>query len=309
MFRCPAAEAMGQHIEKFIPQRYHEAHRAHVEKFGRSSVSDRTMGTQRPLKAVRADGEEFFIEASISQIELGGTKLFTAMVRDVTLRHKAAEAIAAAEARFRTMFANVAVGVMMVDSTGAIIEANPACEKMLGYSAAELHGTSYVQITHPQDILHTRVHTTQVTGGTVDQDAYEKRYLTKDGKRIWARVIFSVVRDTANHPLYFIKFVEDITRQKRAKARARRMRAEHAAVLARLATLTSREAEVMWLMVEGLATKVIASELGASPKTIDVHRGRVMEKMQAESVAMLVQMVIPIRNTPEALASRPPTQP
>lgn len=63
-----------------------------------------------------------------------------------------------------------------------------------------------------------------------------------------------------------------------------------AAVRRAYATLTSREREVLALVVEGLMNKVIADRLGAAEKTIKVHRGRVMDKMGARSVADLVRM-------------------
>ncbi len=71
-----------------------------------------------------------------------------------------------------------------------------------------------------------------------------------------------------------------------------RQHAEHAereAVASRFATLTPREREVMALVVRGLPNKQIATELGTSEKTVKVHRGRVMEKMQLQSVADLVR--------------------
>jgi FixJ family two-component response regulator len=58
----------------------------------------------------------------------------------------------------------------------------------------------------------------------------------------------------------------------------------------RLATLTRRERQVLELVVTGLLNKQIAAELGAAEKTIKVHRGRVMHKMQVPSVAELVRI-------------------
>jgi two-component system, LuxR family, response regulator FixJ len=63
----------------------------------------------------------------------------------------------------------------------------------------------------------------------------------------------------------------------------------------RLKGLTSREREVMELVVDGLANKVIALELGVSEKTVEVHRSRVMHKLQVNSVADLVRLDISVR--------------
>jgi FixJ family two-component response regulator len=77
-----------------------------------------------------------------------------------------------------------------------------------------------------------------------------------------------------------------LARSREALARA----AEHSDVARRLARLTPREREVLDLVVAGMLNKQIAAELGAAEKTVKVHRGRVMKKMEAGSVADLVRM-------------------
>ncbi|MFN8627522.1 MAG: response regulator [Candidatus Binatia bacterium] len=65
---------------------------------------------------------------------------------------------------------------------------------------------------------------------------------------------------------------------------------ERAAIMACVAELTPRERQVMDLVVAGKANKVIASELGLSPKTVEVHRAQVMRKMRVDSLAELVRI-------------------
>jgi two-component system response regulator FixJ len=74
--------------------------------------------------------------------------------------------------------------------------------------------------------------------------------------------------------------------------RAEQQHQASAGIAVRLATLTPREREVLERLVEGLPNKTIAYDLGTSPRTVEVQRARVMEKMGARSLAELVRMVL-----------------
>ncbi|HKT35348.1 MAG TPA: PAS domain S-box protein [Nitrospira sp.] len=86
MFRCPAAEAIGQPIDRFIPARFQHAHRHHIERFGRSGETSRKMGKLGTVAGLRSDGTEFPLEASISHVTVEGNKFFTVILRDVSER-------------------------------------------------------------------------------------------------------------------------------------------------------------------------------------------------------------------------------
>jgi PAS domain S-box-containing protein len=93
MFRCPVGTAIGQSLNMFIPARFRQHHRKHIRDFGKAGVTGRSMGALGALSGLRADGEEFPIEASISQLEVGGQKLYTVILRDITERKRAEQEV------------------------------------------------------------------------------------------------------------------------------------------------------------------------------------------------------------------------
>jgi PAS domain S-box-containing protein len=85
IFRCEVGQMRGTSLERFIPERYREAHVQHVRAFAKSLVPARPMGS-REVSALRANGEEFPIETSISQVTVGHHRLFTVIHHDITAR-------------------------------------------------------------------------------------------------------------------------------------------------------------------------------------------------------------------------------
>lgn len=89
LFGCAAAEAIGTPVESFIPPRYRAAHAEYVRRFSETGTTSRAMGRLGALAGLRCDGSEFPIEASISQVEVDGQKLYTVILRDISERVRA----------------------------------------------------------------------------------------------------------------------------------------------------------------------------------------------------------------------------
>src|SRR5437867_11289975 len=129
MFRCSASDAVGQSIERFIPQRFRSQHAGHIRRFGETGVTSRGMGTLGALWAARADGEEFQIEASISQIETRGKKLFTVIMRDISERKQAEEALRESQAEMTGANQTAMETMSSVDDLTRSVGVNRAAEK------------------------------------------------------------------------------------------------------------------------------------------------------------------------------------
>jgi hypothetical protein len=97
MFRCSAAQAIGCPIDNFIPERFRHLHQQHIQDFGRTGVTSRSVDLPGALFAIRADGEEFPIEATISQVEAAGEKLYTVILRDISVRQHIEEQLRQAQ--------------------------------------------------------------------------------------------------------------------------------------------------------------------------------------------------------------------
>jgi PAS domain S-box-containing protein len=90
LFLCSAADALGQPLERFLPERFRNQNDINTLLFGERGNPD-TMGLRGDLYGLRASGEEFPIEASISYIDLNGQQFFTVIIRDITERKRAVD--------------------------------------------------------------------------------------------------------------------------------------------------------------------------------------------------------------------------
>jgi diguanylate cyclase (GGDEF)-like protein/PAS domain S-box-containing protein len=88
LFQVSSEAAVGMPLERLIPERFRAAHAAHVRGFSESGEASRRMGGASDLWALRADGTEFPIEASVSRSLAGGAPQYTVILRDITARKR-----------------------------------------------------------------------------------------------------------------------------------------------------------------------------------------------------------------------------
>ncbi len=130
------------------------------------------------------------------------------------------EGSAGSSERYRALFDNPAIGIRIssVAEGGRIVEANPAYEKMLGYSVAELRQRTLFDLTHPEDLPRNRELYAELTEGKRGSYQIEKRFLRKGGSCFWGRLMVHPLRDGNGQVTHHIGLVEDISEQRRAQA-------------------------------------------------------------------------------------------
>ena len=138
---------------------------------------------------------------------------------DTTERKEIEEALRLSEERFSTAFEYAAIGMALVSLDGRWLKVNQALCDSIGYSAEELGGKTFQDITHPDDLEADLAKVHQLLDGEISSYKIEKRYFHKGGRIVWALLAVSLLRDKQNKPLYFISQVEDISEIKQAMAR------------------------------------------------------------------------------------------
>ncbi|MBI5941256.1 MAG: PAS domain S-box protein [Caulobacterales bacterium] len=140
MFGLSAEAAMGEPITRFIPERYRSSHGDHIRRFAETGVTSRQMGSLGAISGRRENGEEFPIEASISQVEIGGERLSTVILRDITERKRAEGALEESRRRMEGIVNSAMDALITIDNQQRILLFNPAAERMFEVSASEALG-------------------------------------------------------------------------------------------------------------------------------------------------------------------------
>lgn len=218
MFGCSAKEAFGKLLDRFIPERFRAAHREHIPAFARTHVTKRRMGELGAVFGVRASGDEFPMEASISQVEAGGQRLYTVILRDISTRKQAEEELRRSEERFRLLVEGVEeYAIYLVDPEGKVMSWNSGAERIKGYQAQEIIGRHF-SVFYPEEDQASGKPTIHLNlareRGKVEDEGQRVR---KDGSRFWASTSITALRDDQGRLYGFAKVARDITERKRTE--------------------------------------------------------------------------------------------
>jgi len=135
-----------------------------------------------------------------------------------------------AEARYRAVFDQAAVGVARVSPDGRFLEVNERFCQITGFGGEELLQRTVGDITHVEDLSGGLGQASALIAGKIQTYSTAKRYLRKAGGFVWVNLTASLVRSPLGEPRYFIWIIQDITEQKAAEA-LEKAQAEHLKLL------------------------------------------------------------------------------
>ncbi|XOV93492.1 MAG: PAS domain S-box protein [Bacteroidota bacterium] len=166
----------------------------------------------------RPDGSTIWLDWDIRpwhnlQNKFGGMIMLT---QDVTGYKHSKEQLIQSEKHFRNAFEHSPIGMSIVNLDGSRIDVNKKLCEMLGYSKKELLSIGDSMISHPEDLLTERKLFQELYEGSIESFQTEKRYIHKNGSTVWVDLAVSVLTDSQNNPIQFIKQKTDITVKKLA---------------------------------------------------------------------------------------------
>ena len=213
-----ADEVIGQPVTLLIPERYRDLCVAGLHRYLRTGEAHVVGGTTE-LVGLRKDGSEFSMEMSLGETYVDGERLFMGIIRDITERKRAEDALREARDRFGSVFDHAPIGMAVVSLEGRYLQVNRSLCEMLGYSEEKLRALTWQKITHPDDMEASLAYARRIKEDEIPKYHLEKRYLHVDGHTLWVSLSVSLVRDMEGEPLYFVSQLQDITGRKRAEAR------------------------------------------------------------------------------------------
>jgi PAS domain S-box-containing protein len=204
-----------------VLQRVHPEDAAFVKDTVDRALQDRK-GFEFECRLLMPDGSiKFLYTKARSSADRGdsGNVEFFGSVMDITERKERESQLRESEQRFRAIFSEAGTGISLVELSPSMrIQTNRALQTMLGCSSEELsHVETYDELTREEERESDAIHFRELCEGKRDTLRQEKHFILKNGKSVWANVLFTLLRDLKGRPRYVIAMHEDITELKQAE--------------------------------------------------------------------------------------------
>jgi PAS domain S-box-containing protein len=236
IFGCPAAEALGHPLDRFIPAQFREAHRRYVQHFGGTGTTSRSMYSPSTLHGLRANGEEFPLEATISRVTVGGERLYTVILRDITERKQAEQEIQRGKELLEKFIEYAPASLAMFDRNMRYVMASKRWLKETGIDRNTVVGMSHYEVFPELPEHWKEAHRRGLAGEIL---MAEENWQALDGKTHTIRWEIHPWRNSGTEIGGIVIFMDDITERKQTEEAL--MRSEKLAAVGRMSATIAHE--------------------------------------------------------------------
>jgi PAS domain S-box-containing protein len=213
IFQIPFAQSKGTSFAQYLTRDSVTTAMQLIKRTKEGNALDKV-----ELQAVHKDKHIFPMEAWAAPIQKNGRyDGLICVARDITETKTAEMQLRESEKRFRTTFEKSLIGYAIIDLKGRITRVNNAYATMLGYMPGELENQFILDFTHPEDVENCKQYMHKLLVGQTEYYRAKKRYTHKDGTTVWTQIGATLVKDEGNNPVYILKSIEDITKQRAAE--------------------------------------------------------------------------------------------
>jgi PAS domain S-box-containing protein len=213
-------DLLGYTAEEYVGHRISEFH---VDQDVIADILQRLLRGERldqyPARLKAKDGSiKHVLITSSGRFQDGEFKNTRCFTVDVTVQHRADEALRESQQRLAATYEAVPLGIAETDAAGHFVRVNRALSEITGFSPDELLGRSFIALTHPDDQTPDRDNYARQVRGEIDHYTLRKRYLRKDGTVVFVAVLSASVRDDQGRFCYGVRVVQDVTENQRIQA-------------------------------------------------------------------------------------------
>jgi len=139
LFGYAPSELIGLNVSVLMPSPHRENHDEYISRYVNGGEAH-VIGIGRELEGRRRDGTTFPMELALSEVAGGDRRRFTGIIRDITIRKRAEEALRESESRIQAILDTAVDAIITIDEHGIVESANPAVERLFGYAPSALIG-------------------------------------------------------------------------------------------------------------------------------------------------------------------------
>jgi PAS domain S-box-containing protein len=197
-----------------------------IDERGRKTAAGEPLSNRYEFVALTRDGRRLHLEASVSYPEYRGQKAVQGILRDITERYEAQEALRQSEEKFRALIENALDVITVVEADGRILYESPSVEHILGYKPEEMVGRNVLSFIHPEDRRASiQVFAQWLQPPPEQVEPVSFRFRNKRGE--W-RILEGTGRDLRDNPAIqgIVVNCRDVTERRLAQAGLRRRTAE-----------------------------------------------------------------------------------